>query len=132
MKSDYTGDIDVSWEDEDNNRTVELTVHGTISAYYPAKISGPPEDCYPAEGGELEDWEITVNEVTFYNDDGDELPVAITDEIKKKIADDYDTLLHECGDEFHRVQEQLAEQAGDAEEEAAICAAEARWEESRL
>ncbi len=26
-------------------------------AYIPAKISGPPENCYPAEGGEG-DWEI--------------------------------------------------------------------------
>ncbi len=26
-------------------------------AYLPAKVSGPPESCYPAEGGEG-DWEI--------------------------------------------------------------------------
>ena len=38
--------------------TVELEVRGSFSAYIPAKVSGPPENCYPAEGGELEDMQV--------------------------------------------------------------------------
>lgn len=34
---------------------VELTVCGRVNGYVPARISGPPEDCYPAEGGYVED-----------------------------------------------------------------------------
>jgi hypothetical protein len=29
-------------------------VEGLVSAYVHARISGPPEDCYPSEGGEVE------------------------------------------------------------------------------
>lgn len=34
---------------------LEISVHGQVSACVPARISGPPEDCYPAEGGEVDD-----------------------------------------------------------------------------
>ena len=33
---------------------VELTVNFYVSKPVPARIYGPPEDCYPAEGGEIE------------------------------------------------------------------------------
>ena len=32
-----------------------LAIKGRAVAYTPAKLSGPPESCHPAEGGELED-----------------------------------------------------------------------------
>jgi hypothetical protein len=42
----------------------------TVSRYYPARISGPPEDCYPAEGGEIEDWEVKLLDATIYDVEG--------------------------------------------------------------
>ena len=33
---------------------IELHVEADISDYVPAKVHGPAEDCYPAEGGEVE------------------------------------------------------------------------------
>jgi hypothetical protein len=61
--------ISYTWEDEDNNRVLEFDIEGSVSKYIPAKISGPPENCYPAEGGDLEDWEITLVDGTVYDDD---------------------------------------------------------------
>jgi hypothetical protein len=29
-------------------------IEGSVSRYIPARVSGPPENCYPAEGGEVE------------------------------------------------------------------------------
>lgn len=34
---------------------LEVLVRYDIEPYVPAKISGPPEDCYPAEGGCVDD-----------------------------------------------------------------------------
>lgn len=36
---------------EGDSYTLEVVIHYDIEPYVPARISGPPEDCYPAEGG---------------------------------------------------------------------------------
>lgn len=38
----------------------EYEVSGHVSAIIPARLYGPPEDCYPAEGGEVEDITVTL------------------------------------------------------------------------
>lgn len=38
---------------EDGSETL-VTVEFTQTPFIPARISGPPEDCYPAEGGEVD------------------------------------------------------------------------------
>lgn len=45
----------VEIEDVDNSRedSFEVTIVD-YEPYVPAKLSGPPEDCYPAEGGSAE------------------------------------------------------------------------------
>ena len=60
-----------TWEDEDNNRCLTFDVYGHISKYVPAQTYGPPENCYPAEGGELEDWYSNLIEAEFYDDEGE-------------------------------------------------------------
>lgn len=39
---------------------VDLVITYTETPYIPARLWGPPEDCYPAEGGELEVQEVHV------------------------------------------------------------------------
>ena len=42
------------------NGEVEIKFDCSVSAYDPGKLSGPPEDCYPPEGGEVEIIEVWV------------------------------------------------------------------------
>jgi hypothetical protein len=44
----------------DDDSEVELEVEGYIEPLTPARISGPPEDCYPEEGGFAEISRVTV------------------------------------------------------------------------
>lgn len=58
----YTIEREIYWddpEDEDNGFLVELEITFNVwGEYLPAKVSGPPENCYPAEYPEVEMAEI--------------------------------------------------------------------------
>jgi hypothetical protein len=45
-------------ENEDGDVIDSVTVEAHFSPYVPAFTSGKPEDCYPAEGGEIEDLHV--------------------------------------------------------------------------
>jgi hypothetical protein len=49
----------IHFDFEINGETVEFEVEGTFSRQYAGRYSGAPEDCYEAEGGELEDMTIS-------------------------------------------------------------------------
>lgn len=55
--------------------------------YQQARVSGPPEDCYPEDG------EMTINSVT--DSDGGE--VALTDEQQERIEAEAWDHYHLCG-----------------------------------
>ena len=69
----------------------EYQVTGYVSAYDPGVCSGPPDRCYPPEGGEVEDMEVTL--------DG------------KAVDDDQFTPV-----EFDKMAEALAEAAADMDD----------------
>ena len=54
-----TFDYDIENEDGDVLATVK--VEALFSGYVPAFTSGRPEDCYPEEGGELEELAILLD-----------------------------------------------------------------------
>lgn len=42
---------------------LEFTCNGDISKYIPAKTNAPIDQCYPAEGGELENFTVCLGNV---------------------------------------------------------------------
>lgn len=55
-------------EDEDGNIIEELSVDVRFSPYVPAVTHRRPEDCYPAEGGEIEDLWVYLDGKDITND----------------------------------------------------------------
>lgn len=112
------GDCDVelsyTYEDEENNRNLEFEIAGTVSAYDPGRCSGPPEDCYPPEGGMLEDIEVRLVDADIYDDNGNTIRTfkdLSKDEIKA-IEDDFDRLAN--GVYYDRLNEMAWEEADGA------------------
>lgn len=56
---------------------VEFEVEFDSSPYVPAKVSGPPEHCHPAEGGEVEIESITIG--------GFEVSDIISESVRDKL-----------------------------------------------
>jgi hypothetical protein len=59
------------WEDQEKNRLLTFDVYAYISPYVPARLYGPPEDCSPEEGGQIEDFYVVLNDAEFYDVKGD-------------------------------------------------------------
>lgn len=88
---------------------VEFEVEFNASPYVPAKISGPPENCYPAEGGEVELESIMIGEF------------EVTDVISESVRDKLQIMAEEAAPELE----------AEARESAEAEAAEARAERER-
>lgn len=63
---------------------VEFRVVFNASPVIPAYISGPPEDCHPAEGGEVEILEIFIGDVEV----SDVIASTVQDTLQEKISED--------------------------------------------
>lgn len=84
---------------------IEVTVEGSYIPYTPAKINGPPEDCYPAEGGYAEDIcaYITLPSRAGKKAKREEIPLT-ADEIEEfgeLFADDGPEYERDAYDEWH-------------------------------
>lgn len=92
---------------------VEFDVEFSATPYVPAKISGPPDNCHEAEGGEVEIESISIGDW--------EVSDVISDDVKEKLLD-------KCRD---AAPELLADEADCAMADAAEAAAadrEASWD----
>jgi hypothetical protein len=71
---------------------IVLTIRGNVSRYIPAKTWGPPENCYPAEGGEAEIEEILLNGKPWDGELTDKEREGAEEALQEKAAndDDYD------------------------------------------
>jgi hypothetical protein len=59
--------------------TAEVEIEYEIEPYWPAKVNGPPEKCYDAEGGGCEWWPTRVLKA-WYTMDGDTRYVVDADD----------------------------------------------------
>lgn len=50
---------------ERDEEEIDLVIDYEVSKYYPGRYSGPPEDCYPPEGGEITSFIVTHNDDLF-------------------------------------------------------------------
>ena len=99
----------IQWEVEDSDGDIAvLTIHGEVEPFQPGRTSGPPELCYPDEGG-------CASIVAILDEDGrvwpGELEPAERDAIEEALVEQ---------EERDRVED---------EEEAAIARFEAQREE---
>lgn len=49
----------INWTVNRDNEEIEVEVEYEVSAYDPGSTYGPPEDCYPPEGGDIEELSVT-------------------------------------------------------------------------
>lgn len=74
-----------------------------VSKYVPAKVSGPPENCHPEEGGEVDITEVTVM--------GQDLMPFLSDSTLDKLR----SLCEEAAPEmFQEEEDQAGEDAAEA------------------
>lgn len=79
MTSQLSHAVDWEFYRESDEQTVEVTIRYDIEPYVPGRISGPPEDCYPPEGGGVTDL------IAFKP--GTEEVIELTDEVRKEVSD---------------------------------------------
>lgn len=63
---------------------IEIEIEYTVARFYPAQTYGPPEDCSPAEGGEVE--ELSA----FHDGKPFELTDAEAERIEQRIYETHD------------------------------------------
>ena len=70
---------------------VEFEVEFSSTPYVPARISGPPENCYPDEGGEVEIESICIGEF--------EVSDIISDSVRQLLQTECEEAALECEQE---------------------------------
>ena len=68
----------IDWQFQRGEETLEVTIAYDIEPYVPAQTYGPPEDCYPAEGG-------CVTDLQALKTDTDE-PIELTAEERAEVV----------------------------------------------
>ena len=75
--TDEMGNIDYSWDGQ-------VTVTGDVTPFRRGRYTGPPEDCYPNEGGEVDITSVTCDGQEF------ELTASEEDEARDLLRQAFD------------------------------------------
>lgn len=119
MGRNITASISYFWEDEVGLRDLTFDIEGTLSPYDPGCTYGPPESCYPPEGGELEDWTICLTNAEIFDQTGNVVRrfTDLTAVERVAIENELDRLMREGGDRFDDIDTRLREEAGSMVED---------------
>jgi hypothetical protein len=85
------------YESKDGLILATFDVAFTRTPYDPGFVSGPPDRCYPPEGGEIEITAITLKDWTRWRDGDDDKPEELADlsaAQRLTIARKYSELIH--------------------------------------
>lgn len=105
------------WESEEETGFcvhATISIDANVSSFVPAKTDGPPDNCYPAEGGEVEITQVSLIEIHYAFMDGEEIPTpTLTPELKAEI----EAMFRKELDKGGRVSEQVDEKLFKASQE---------------
>jgi hypothetical protein len=89
--------FDYEIENEDGEVLATVQVEVQFSPYVPAFTSGLPEDCYPAEGGEIENLWVYLDEIEdlWVYRDGEDITKTVDATFK---GDHYDAICNRAYD----------------------------------
>lgn len=76
---------EITYHLERDDEEAELTITGEVEPYIPGKISGPPEHCYPAEGGTA-----SIIDILYVPENGttlDKWPGQLTSEEEDEVEE---------------------------------------------
>ena len=106
---------ETSYEVAEDDSTVTFIIRGYISPFYPAKIFGRLEDCEPESGRDLDEFEVSLDSVMYWDastgswlEDKD-----LTDEHKDKLCSDFDARIHNEKKLYEEIQELLIAEVDD-------------------
>lgn len=82
-------------DNDDGVRLVTLNIEFTQSQFYPGRYFGPPELCYPDDGGEIEITNLSLHAVEYVGDDLETYKTldTMTDEEKNATRAEYQKML---------------------------------------
>ena len=75
----------ISFVIERDGADLELEVEGQVSSIVPGKYTGPPENCYPDEGGDVDILSVKLNGVEY--EDLNAVEVGLLEDLLYKTAE---------------------------------------------
>jgi hypothetical protein len=121
MRGDYKGMITHTDETFDsatgNGRLVTLAIDFTATPYVPARVYGDPNDCYEAEGGEVDIGTISLDEVEYCEDHSTVRTLAdLSEQEKAALIAEYEGRLSTDATFRAEVHERCCEEASSGNE----------------
>lgn len=96
------------WERDEDTRVL-MDLEFTMTPYDPGNNYGPPENCYPPEGGEIESLEAEVSELFMKMTDGLWELIDVSDDLARTLKQEFMKLYNEDSSFQDRVDGQCAE-----------------------
>jgi len=104
---------DITYEFADDNDLLKFSISGYVSPFIPARLGGLPEQCYPAEGGELEDYTVRLLGGTLFSEQGSMEVTSLSPTHQKQLLERFETLLETDHALYERVRNLMVEDAND-------------------